>query len=199
MDRYLIAIIVVASTQLSGINGIFYYAKQLFQDITGGDKLLSQQLMLGLALCQTISCLTIGRFIDLFGRKYLLMKGQQALIVILGVIFVMDNLQDYYSSNVLHYLIIIMLYVHIIAFNFSLGPVCIVYATELVPNLTPIVVAQRVCTFLVALSTNYLIHEFGIGQMFLMFGVLSLIAHYYLSDKLIETKGKSKPQIYDMF
>lgn len=34
--------VVIASCQLAGINGIFYYAKQLFLDITGGDKLLSQ-------------------------------------------------------------------------------------------------------------------------------------------------------------
>jgi hypothetical protein len=35
--------------------------------------------------------------------------------------------------------------------------------------------------------------------MFLLFGVLSLVAHYYLIDKLRETKGKSKPEIYQMF
>jgi len=32
--RYIIAMIVTASVQFSGINGIFYYAKQLFNDIT---------------------------------------------------------------------------------------------------------------------------------------------------------------------
>lgn len=32
-----------------------------------------------------------------------------------------------------------------------------------------------------------------------MFGVLSAVAHTYLQTRLRETKGKSKPQIYQMF
>jgi hypothetical protein len=64
----------------------------MFSDITGGDAIFSQKLMLGLAFCQLLSCLIVGRFIDPFGRKYLILKGQQALIVILGLIFIVDNL-----------------------------------------------------------------------------------------------------------
>jgi MFS family permease len=184
IERYVIAMVVIASCQLSGINGIFYYAKQLFQDITGGDKLLSQKLMLGLSFCQVVSSIISGRFIDLFGRKYLLIRGQQTLIVILTLIFIVDNLDEYFSKNFIHYFIIFLLYLHVIAFNFSLGPVCIIYAAELVPNFSPIIITLRTFTFLVALTTNYLIHEFGIGQMFLMFGVLSSVAYYYLKDKL---------------
>lgn len=48
---------------------------------------------------------------------------------------------------------------------------------------------------MVAASTNYLIHEFGIGPMFLLYGMLSLVAHTYLRDRIRETKGKSKIQI----
>jgi len=154
-----VAMVVIASCQLAGINGIFYYAKQLFLDITGGDKLLSQKLMLGLAFCQLVSATISGRFIDLFGRKYLLVRGQRILIVLLMLIFVVDNLEGYlYSMGSAHLLIIVLLYLHIIAFNFSLGPVCIIYAAELVPNFTPIIITLRSFTFLVALSTNYLIH-----------------------------------------
>jgi MFS family permease len=156
--------------------------------------------MLGLALCQLVTATISGRFIDLFGRKYLLVRGQQTLIVLLLLIFAVDNLEGYlYSMGSAHLVIIVLLYLHIIAFNFSLGPVCIIYAAELVPNFTPIIITLRSCTFLVALTTNYLIHEFGIGQMFFMFGILSLVAHCYLSEKLRETKGKSKPEIYDLF
>jgi hypothetical protein len=32
-----------------------------------------------------------------------------------------------------------------------------------------------------------------------MFGMLSAVAHTYLQGRLRETKGKSKPQIYQMF
>lgn len=50
--------------------------------------------MLGLAFCQGVSSLICSRFVDLFGRKFLLMKGQQILIGILLAIFVVDNLGD---------------------------------------------------------------------------------------------------------
>ena len=86
-----------------------------------------------------------------------------------------------------------------IVFNFSLGPVCTMYAAELVDNYTPIVCSLRSITFLVSMCTNYIIYEVGIGQLFLMFGMLSLVAHFFLKDRVRETKGKSKPEIYDMF
>ena len=99
----------------------------------------------------------------------------------------------------LSYLTVMLIYAHVIIFNFSLGPVAVIYAAELVPNMTPMIVSLRTATFLVALSTNYIIHEFGIGQLFLLFGVLTAVAHTFLQRRLRETKGKSKPQIFQMF
>lgn len=126
--RYVIAVLMMVSVQGCGINGIFYFAKQLFQDITGGEALLSQQLMLGLSVCQVCSCLFAGKFIDQFGRKYLLLRGQASLVAILMGIFIVDNLQEYIHPKLVHYAIIALIYAHIVVFNFSLGPVCIIYA-----------------------------------------------------------------------
>lgn len=192
-NRYIIAIVVIASIQFSGINAIFYYAKQLFNHITAYDQDLTQQLILGLSICQFIASLICSKIIDVFGRKYLLLKGQQILILILVVIFIVDQLKDLIDKDLVHYIIIALIYLHIVVFNFSLGPVGIIFAAELVPNLIPIIVTLRFITFLVALSTNYIIHEFGIGQLFFMFGTLSTIAQYYLWERMRETKGKSKP------
>lgn len=199
LDRYMIAMVVIASCQVCGTNGIFFYAKQLFTEVTDGDSILSQQLMVGLSLCQAAASFICSFFVDFFGRKYLLLKGQQTLIFILFSIFIVDNLQDFLAPKLLHFCIVVLLYAHVITFNFSLGPVAIMYAAELVPNLTPVIVTLRFANFLVALSTNYIIHEFGIGQLFLVFGVLSAVAHTYLQTRIRETKGKSKPEIYRMF
>jgi hypothetical protein len=158
LDRYMIAIVAIASCQLCGINGIFYYAKQLFTEVTEGDAKLSQRLMVGLSLCQAAASLICSLFVDYFGRKYLILRGQRALILILFSIFIVDNLQEYLDAQVLHLLIIALLYLHVITFNFSLGPICIIYSAELVPDMAPIIVALRFATFLVALSTNYIIH-----------------------------------------
>jgi hypothetical protein len=82
----------------------------------------------GLSVCQAGASLICSRFVDLFGRKYLILKGQQALIFILFTIFLVDNLQEELNLKLLRYVIIALLYIHVIAFNFSLGPVCIIYA-----------------------------------------------------------------------
>ena len=176
--------VVIGSCQLTGINAIFLYAKQLFQEITDNDMLLSQQLMVGLALCQLLSCSISGRFIDSFGRKYLLVRGQFGLIIILAAIFLVDSYSSWFRKDIEHYILICLIYSHIIIFNFSLGPVCIIYAAELVTNITPIIVTKRMVNLMVAISTNYLMHRYGIGPLFLLYGVLSLVAHSYLRGRL---------------
>ena len=87
----------VASSQLCGISGIFYYAKQMFISITQNNVLLSQQLMVGLSSCQLIACLVANRLIDPFGRRFIILWGQRLLIMILGLIFVVDNIEDILS------------------------------------------------------------------------------------------------------
>jgi len=185
MQRYVLALVVVASCQLTGINAIFLYAKQLFEEITDHELLLSQQLMLGLSFCQLVACSMSGRFIDTFGRRYLMMRGQTCLIVIMVTIFLVDSCADYLPSrDFYHYTLIVLFYAHVIVFNITLGPICILYAAELVSNLTPVIVTKRTVNLTVAISTNYLMHEFGIGPMFLLYAVMSLVVHYYLRDRL---------------
>ena len=151
--------------------------------------------MLGMALCQLLACSLSGRFIDSFGRRFLLIRGQIGIIIIMGSIFLADCLSEYMRKNIYHYSLIALFYLHVIVFNFSLGPICILYAAELVDNITPVIVTKRLVNLIVAISTNYLMHEVGIGPMFFLYGVLSLAVHYYLRDRMRETKGKSKVQI----
>ena len=191
--------VVICALQLSGISAIFIYAKQLFLSVTDHNNRMSQDLMMGIAFCQVFSSSISGNFIDMFGRKFLLERGLIILTVILGLIFMVDNLDVYISPSIVHYIIISLIYMHVIAFNFTLGPICILYSAELVDNMTPIIMSLRASTFLVALTTNYIIHEYGIGQLFLIYSILTGICYYYLTDHLRETKNRSKPVIYDMF
>ena len=141
--------------------------------------------MLGMAFCQLAACSMSGRFIDSFGRKYLMLRGQIGLIGIMMTIFLVDSCADYLPSrDFYHYTLIFLFYSHVIVFNFTLGPICILYAAELVSNLTPVIVTKRTVNLTVAISTNYIMYEFGIGPMFLLYAVLSLVVHYYLRDRL---------------
>lgn len=84
--------------------------------------------MVGLSLCQIVGSLICSRFIDYFGRKYLILRGQRLLILVLFTIFVVDNIQEELGFKFLHYIIIALLYLHVFIFNLSLGPACIIYA-----------------------------------------------------------------------
>ena len=111
-----------------------------------------------MAFCQLVACSFSGRFIDSFGRKYLLLKGQIAIIIIMSTIFLVDSFQDVMEKYVYHYLLIFLFYLHVVAFNFSLGPVHIMYAAELVDNTTPVIVTNRILSLTAATTTNYLMH-----------------------------------------
>lgn len=155
--------------------------------------------MLGMAFCQLGACTLSGRLIDSFGRKCLVLWGQMGLMGVLSAIFLVDCCSDLMRPQAYHYTLITLFYLHVIVFNFTLGPVGILYAAELVDNLTPVIFTKRMVNLLIAISTNYLMHEFGIGPMFLMYAMLSLLAHYYIRDRMRETKGKTRLQVLEMF
>ena len=85
--RLIIAIVIIASNQLTGINGIMYYTKQLFNKVTHNDSKLTQILMVLLAFLQIVSATLSGSFIDKIGRKKILLNGMLILIGILISIF----------------------------------------------------------------------------------------------------------------
>ena len=83
----MIAIVLIASNQLTGINGIMYYTKQLFNKVTSNNAKLTQTLMVLLAFLQIVSASLSGSFMDKIGRKKILLNGMFILILILASIF----------------------------------------------------------------------------------------------------------------
>lgn len=66
----------MASNQLSCINGIFFYAKQIMNMVTNNDEHLSQRLMIFIALAQLVSAIFSGKLLDKYGRKIVFIRGQ---------------------------------------------------------------------------------------------------------------------------
>lgn len=84
---------------MAGINGILFYAKQLFEKITNGEALVVKYLLVGLAIMQIISTLISSKIVDKKGRKPMLLNGYLILIGILLGIFVSDKLIEALSKN----------------------------------------------------------------------------------------------------
>ena len=74
--RFLIAIVLIISNQVSGTNAILYYAKQLFNKITDGNTSISQILIIVMAGIQVIGTLISGAVVDRVGIKRMIVNGQ---------------------------------------------------------------------------------------------------------------------------
>jgi MFS family permease len=89
--RFAIAAVVIMSNQLSGVNAILFYAKQLFSKITKGDTHSSQNIIVLLSVMQVLAVLISTEIIDKMGRKNMILRGQGSLIGLLFCIFVSNN------------------------------------------------------------------------------------------------------------
>ncbi len=69
--------------------------------------------------------------------------------------------------------------------NLTMGPLNIVYCTEIVVDITWMIILTKGFTLLIALTSEYMIEYLGLGYMFLIFFVLTVIAHLYLRPRLI--------------
>lgn len=123
--RLLVAVVVIASNQITGINGILYYAKQLFSKVTEGKEEYSQVLIIQLSLLQVVATLISTEIVDTIGRKRMLLTGQSLVGVILFSIFVFDTI----GGKVGEFAVLILIFLHILVMNMTLGSVCIVYCT----------------------------------------------------------------------
>ena len=74
----------------------------------------------------------------------------------------------------------------------SLSPVCVVYCTEIVEDIWWIIITLKVCSFSIAMTADYMIEYLGFGNMFLIFGIISIGLLLYLSPRIIETKALTK-------
>lgn len=120
----MIAIVIAISNQVSGVNAIFFYAKQLFTNLTGGDQGWVQKDLLGLGIFQVLLTLMSSFLLDKFGRRSLMLTGMSILVFSLfGAFFATD------VFNMGSGIIVFFIFLHIFGFSISLGPICGLYAS----------------------------------------------------------------------
>lgn len=74
--RLIVGILVIASNQLSCINGIFFYARQMMDIMTDGNEEMSKILMLFLAFGQLLASMMSGKLMNKYDRKKIFIIGQ---------------------------------------------------------------------------------------------------------------------------
>lgn len=192
--------VVIASNQFSGTNAILYYAKQLFNKITNNDGSMSQLLIIVLSVIQVFGTVVSTRVVDRAGRKKMILYGQLFILLCLLLIFIIDELiGSRWGTSFNSIGIITLIFMHLFAMNLTLGPCCIIYCTEVVEDITWMIITLKGLALSIALTSEYMIEYIGIGFMFFIFFWLTLLAHVFLRFNIKETKGKTTEQVYASF
>ena len=192
----MVGILLSAFQQFVGINVVLYYAPEIFKTMGANtDVALLQQIIVG-AINLSFTVLAIFT-VDRFGRRPLMIIG--ALVMSVAMLLLGTT---FYTNSVGIGSLICML-VYTAGFAMSWGPVCWVLLAEIFPNsirstvMSIAVAGQWVANFLVSWTfpmldkNQYLTDNFNHGVSYWIYGVMGLLAAFFIWKMVPETKGKT--------
>ncbi|RKP07265.1 general substrate transporter [Thamnocephalis sphaerospora] len=188
----IIAVVVHAMQQLTGINSVFFYSTSMFSAAFGGEAARGVTVGIG-ALNFVMTIITII-VVDRAGRKVLLL-GSTAGMVLMSVIIIIGSV---YKQNIV---VVVAVFLFVACFAVGLGPVPWMLVPELFPTKA---VGAASAT---ALGVNWL-SNFLVGQLFplintglqdysfLVFAVTGTLGFIFVYFQLVETKGKTVEEVH---
>ncbi|KAH8595673.1 general substrate transporter [Bisporella sp. PMI_857] len=202
--RTILALFVLGMVQLSGIDGVLYYAPVLFSQ-AGLPSQTASFLASGLSTILMLA-ISIPAFLlaDNWGRRTSALTGG---FLLAGCMLLIGSL---YASNAVHpygiarWVVIISVFIFGLAYCATWGIVGKIYATEIQPSNTRAAancIAQGLGFFtnwLVAILTPILLDKSAFGAYFL-FGGLALGTTAVLAEYMPETRGRSLENIQEAF
>jgi MFS transporter, SP family, xylose:H+ symportor len=190
--------------QLVGINAVLYYAPLMFQNMGATtDSALLQTIIVGIA--NVVFTLVALVTVDRWGRKPLLILG--ALVMAVSMI----ALGFLFYTNHVGVIALVAVVAYIAGFALSWGPVVWVLLSEIFP--TPIkgkamaiaVAAQWIANLMVSGSFKVLIgnstlnHLFNHGFPYWIYGVMSILAAFFVMRFVPETKERTLESIHELW
>lgn len=191
-----IGLLLSAFQQFVGINVVLYYAPEIFKSMgSGTDSALLQTIIVGfINLAFTVIAIVS---VDRFGRKPLQIIGALGMsLFMFGLGFTF-----YFESVGVGALIFMLGYVA--CFAMSWGPVTWVLLSEIFPNnirgkaMAIAVAAQWISNYLVSWTfpmmdkSTFLTDMFHHGFSYWIYGLMGLLAAFFMWKYVPETKGKS--------
>ncbi|MBN1909821.1 MAG: sugar porter family MFS transporter [Pirellulales bacterium] len=191
-----IAIVLMAASQFSGINAIMYYSTGIFKDAgVGITNAFAASVWIGLVNL-VFTFIAIG-LVDKAGRRPLLLVGLAVQVVALSAVGIMFQT----GTQGIALLAPIVLYTG--AFAMALGPIPWIVSSEIFPTKLR-GRAMSVATFTIWTSCNIVVLAFpvlrdspwvGPALTFWIFAGCSLAALLFVVWKMPETKGRSLEEI----
>ncbi|KAI1463019.1 putative MFS sugar transporter [Daldinia caldariorum] len=202
--RTILALFILGMVQLSGIDGVLYYAPILFEQAgisSENASFLASGLSSILMLLISIPAFLLA---DKWGRRTSAISGGIALaacMFLMGSLYAADAVHPY---GVARWFVIIAVFVFSLTYCATWGIVGKIYASEIQPGHTRAAancVAMGLCfgtNFLVAICTPILLEASAFGAYFL-FGGLAMATVAVLALYMPETRGRSLENIQEAF
>ncbi len=191
-----IGILLSAFQQFVGINVVLYYAPEIFKNMgSGTDTALLQTIIVGV-INLTFTIVAIMS-VDKFGRKPLMIIGA------IGMAFFMFALGFSFFFQQVGIGALIYMLGYVACFAVSWGPVVWVLLSEIFPNrirgraMAVAVAAQWISNYLVSWTfpmmnkSTFLVNTFHNGFAYWIYGVMGLLAAWFMIKYVPETKGKT--------
>ncbi|KAJ5595665.1 hypothetical protein N7450_002123 [Penicillium hetheringtonii] len=203
--RTALAVFLMGVQQLSGIDGVLYYAPLLFQQ-AGLESSEASFLASGVSALVIFAATIPGLlYCDKWGRRHSIIYGGVGLAVIM---FLIGGL---YAGNAVHgttgagrWVVIVSIYIFAVIYSITWAISVKVYSAEIQPQRTRASAttlahsSNWIFNFFVALITPVLLSKSNFGAYF-MFGGCSIIGAAVAAIFMIETKGRSFNEIEEAF
>ncbi|NLR32873.1 MFS transporter, partial [Levilactobacillus tujiorum] len=184
--------------QVMGCNTVLYYAPTIFTDVGFG---VNAALLahIGIGIFNVIVTAVAVMIMDKVDRKKMLIYGAIGMAVSL---FVMSfGMKFSGGSHVAAIISVIALTIYIAFFSATWGPVMWVMIGEVFPlNIRGLgnsfsSVINWGANMIVSLTFPSLLDFFGTGSLFIGYGVLCLLAIWFVHAKVFETRNRSLEEI----
>lgn len=189
--------------QFSGINAVIYYSTRIFEMAGFGSGDTAIMATVGVGVVNTLSTLLAVRFLDQWGRKPLLYTGLIGTAVSLATISFAFYFKDSLGADLLKILSVGGVYVYILFFAISLGPLGWLLISEVYP--------LRIRGFATSLGSFYhWFFDFWVsftfpilaasslgtnGGIFMIYTLVVLLGLLFARYIVFETKGLSLEDI----
>ncbi|KAF2141488.1 uncharacterized protein K452DRAFT_228983 [Aplosporella prunicola CBS 121167] len=199
-----VAFCVFMAQQATGATAFAYYGPQYFQLLVGDDDEKNLLLTAIFGVIKVVGCgIFVLWFADRFGRRSVLIGGALFMAACqVTTAAVVKNIQPPGDGSVTSAGIatVALIYMFVIAYNFSWGPLPWPYVSEIFttrirdPGVAVGVASQWLFNFVFSLTTPYMIDDIGWGT-FLLWGLFDLVIALGTFFFLRETAGLSLEEI----
>lgn len=191
-----VGILLNISQQWTGANVIIFFCTSIFKEI-GGSLFMAKLYTCGAGIVNVLACLVILPFIDRLGRRPPLIIGQA---VIAGILVLMGLYAGpWKSAGVIPPVILTFLF--LVAFEFSLGPIVWLYCGEVMIDkaMSLATGVNLISVFLVVLLFPFMTTSLGMQYTFWLYAIIACLGLIWTCLDVPETKGLSRRQISRMF